>query len=69
MRSVYLTLESRSPAGHWKCETIAGFDSVVAAENAIGQIEEYDPDTVHAGYYGIDASEYAMVEYDKARGG
>ena len=47
----------------WMTEVIAEVDSVRAAEQIIELIEVHDPMSVHAGDYGIDATEEADAEY------
>ena len=44
---------------------LAECDSIVEAERLISLIEDCDPNGVHNGEYGIDASERADAQYQK----
>jgi len=54
---------NRAAAVTYGNTVIAEVDSVFAAEALIGLIEDCDPVAVHAGEYGIDATEAADAEY------
>jgi hypothetical protein len=46
---------------------LASFTTVRKAEQYIGQCERHDPEGVHRGDYGIDASERADAEYQRLK--
>ena len=54
-------------ANSYDHKVIAEVASIRSAERVIEQIEEVDPDHVHGGYYGVEATEAADVEYQCVR--
>lgn len=50
-----------------RVRTVARFTTIKRAEAYIAKREKRDPDGVHRGDYGIDATPRAMAEYDRLR--
>ena len=53
---------------HEKTGKLMGeFDSIIEAEALIATIEKTDPEGVHAGHYGINATEHADSVYQSIK--